>query len=1040
MLLLTLNNHLNSAPMNVDTTESPTAVGLLTALSDNDTPPPGSSSSGLATLHAKTSVKLLSAVEVHSIASRMRAGLQIADRTYHRHVYHNVFLGSDAVRWMLKEGVVTTSQEAVLLGQRMEAALLLHHVQDAHVFLDKDLFYRFYADEEEGEASSRRRSANVRAAKRRSHMGASGSSQSRLRSVPSASSMGGMATGSESNNSSQGDLETYLDALNDDEVPLEDAGCWYMWSKGHMAAGGIMKPSHPFVTIWELLMLFPMAYVATVLPFVVFFVHDYRHAEWTVPAIIVSVFFVIDMGVRFNTGVKLPDGRMELRRRAVTLLYLRSWFIVDLVSLLPWDLLVDDEGDTASTGLRVVRVARFLRLLRLLRLLKLMEMPGFMRLRDRLDDTMMRRPATAGIIKLTLFCAFIINILGGIWHFMGYRGGMTWLEKYCPDPSIPECMGEGSLGMRYLTSVYYVMTVLSSTGFGDILPVTPLEYAFTMLLQMMGSVFVAVLVGSVMSIVAQRNRGNKVRTARMEGVQALLLSFHIPRAIRTELRSWANSSGTVIEMADVIDHLPEHLRRRVLLTALREVVGSINFFQHTYRRGGACREALADILWKLKCLSLEVGDYIAHQGVSSSDYVFFLSRGDVVALRDGTVSVHSAVDGDMFGLGECFLSSKNVLTYLCVGDAGATIYFLLKEDLLAIIREHKGLGQYLQTQVLEEKASIEEIVGKGVISWDLESSLSEVLGTNRGPVVTCEPEGAGATVPAAVGSTTSPGKPGHDPDRVTRKLEQAKESIRASTRNLLAGGGGGGSVRGSPAFPRPRSLSTSADVDLGTGVPLGDLMGAPRSHGGPGSVGDSEELRGGLPVGLSPGTAPATGVMGRGAVPHVRSSLGPHPPSSNTDASVVERLSAMEHRIAELTATLQAVLGSGGIVLGAPRPSPVPSHLGPPATPGSPFPFPYPSPGPVPSLPVPQGHGRDRDRDRDASPVPAQHLRSLRMSPALPPLHPGVVQHPGAGTPPKSPEEAQAGQRPGCVGARDGSPAQGQGPAQGDVGDGGGDQ
>jgi hypothetical protein len=107
--------------MNVDTTESLTAVGLLTALSDNDTPPPGSSSSGLATLHAKTSVKLvrlidlfkpvncrgrthpsmapchhvterglrvclcvfalqLSAAEVHSIASRMRAGLQIADR------------------------------------------------------------------------------------------------------------------------------------------------------------------------------------------------------------------------------------------------------------------------------------------------------------------------------------------------------------------------------------------------------------------------------------------------------------------------------------------------------------------------------------------------------------------------------------------------------------------------------------------------------------------------------------------------------------------------------------------------------------------------------------------------------------------------------------------------------------------------------------------------------------------------------------------------------------------------------------------------
>ena len=45
---------------------------------------------------------------------------------------------------------------------------------------------------------------------------------------------------------------------------------------------------------------------------------------------------------------------------------------------------------------------------------------------------------------------------------------------YCPDSTIlPVCFDQQSIGMRYLGSIYFVMTVLSSTGFGDILPVTP---------------------------------------------------------------------------------------------------------------------------------------------------------------------------------------------------------------------------------------------------------------------------------------------------------------------------------------------------------------------------------------------------------------------------------------------------------------------------------------------------------------------------------------------------------------------------------------
>ena len=65
------------------------------------------------------------------------------------------------------------------------------------------------------------------------------------------------------------------------------------------------------------------------------------------------------------------------------------------------------------------------------------------------------------------------------------------------------------------------------------------EYIFVVLLELLSSVFTAVLVGEVMSIVAHRRHINKAREERMDGIQALLFECDVPRDIRQQLRKWA---------------------------------------------------------------------------------------------------------------------------------------------------------------------------------------------------------------------------------------------------------------------------------------------------------------------------------------------------------------------------------------------------------------------------------------------------------------------------------------------------------------------
>lgn len=84
-------------------------------------------------------------VEVEA-AMRAPGGVPIAERSYLGKAYPRCFVGSEAVQW-LQGRYRLTRGEAEATGQRLLELGSLHHVLDAHGFLDGNLFYRFRVDE-----------------------------------------------------------------------------------------------------------------------------------------------------------------------------------------------------------------------------------------------------------------------------------------------------------------------------------------------------------------------------------------------------------------------------------------------------------------------------------------------------------------------------------------------------------------------------------------------------------------------------------------------------------------------------------------------------------------------------------------------------------------------------------------------------------------------------------------------------------------------------------------------------------------------------
>ena len=99
----------------------------------------------------RSSVSRSASVDVQDLSDeeiilKLKSGLKVKDRSYRLRTYRQCFVGSEAVDFMLENGLAETRQAAVELGVRLQTERdLFQHVVDVekHRFSDEYLFFRF---------------------------------------------------------------------------------------------------------------------------------------------------------------------------------------------------------------------------------------------------------------------------------------------------------------------------------------------------------------------------------------------------------------------------------------------------------------------------------------------------------------------------------------------------------------------------------------------------------------------------------------------------------------------------------------------------------------------------------------------------------------------------------------------------------------------------------------------------------------------------------------------------------------------------------
>ena len=124
----------------------------------------------------------------------------------------------------------------------------------------------------------------------------------------------------------------------------------------------VLELDGSFTRNWQMIVMLLLLYTAIITPYELAYLDP--RPDWILFWVnrLVDVLFIIDIFINFNTCTQLSSGEVARTRRTIRPAYLRSWFPIDLVSTIPYDLLVQDSSSSSSSVMPFLRTLKLLKL------------------------------------------------------------------------------------------------------------------------------------------------------------------------------------------------------------------------------------------------------------------------------------------------------------------------------------------------------------------------------------------------------------------------------------------------------------------------------------------------------------------------------------------------------------------------------------------------------------------------------------------------------------------------------------------------------
>ncbi|XXG67707.1 hypothetical protein AAC387_Pa06g0984 [Persea americana] len=395
----------------------------------------------------------------------------------------------------------------------------------------------------------------------------------------------------------------------------------------------IVSPFDPRYRAWELFLILLVIYSAWFCPFEFGFL-KYKPDTLFIIDNVVNGFFAIDIILTFF--VAYVDRRSYLLiddHKKIATRYLSTWCIFDVCStapLQPLSLLFTEH----SSGIGF----KFLIMLRLWRLRRVSAL--FARLEKDIRFNYFWTRCTK-LIAVTLFavhCAGCFNYLIADGYPDSKR---TWIGAVIPN------FKEKSLWIRYVTSIYWSITTLTTTGYGDLHAENPREMLFDIFYMLFNLGLTAYIIGNMTNLVVHgtsrtRNFRDAVRAASEFAARNQLPS-RIQDQMLAHLCLRFKTEG--LKQQETLNGLPKAIRSSISHHLFFDTVQNVPLFQ------GVSQDFLFQLVSEMQAEYFPPKEDVMLQNEAPTD-IYILVSGTVEFIEhlDGhNPGQGKATAGEMFG-------------------------------------------------------------------------------------------------------------------------------------------------------------------------------------------------------------------------------------------------------------------------------------------------------------------------------------------------------------------------------------------------------
>uniref|UniRef100_A0A674ANK1 Voltage-gated delayed rectifier potassium channel KCNH4 n=1 Tax=Salmo trutta TaxID=8032 RepID=A0A674ANK1_SALTR len=382
--------------------------------------------------------------------------------------------------------------------------------------------------------------------------------------------------------------------------------------------------------LWDWMILLATFYVAVTVPYNVCFT-PYDELDTAARATIVSdiaveMLFILDIILNFRTSFVSTSGQVVYEARSICIHYATTWFFVDLVAALPFDLLY-------AFNITVTSLVHLLKTVRLLRLLRLLQKL----------DRYSQYSAMVLTLLMSMF-ALLAHWMACIWYIIGRKemenndpdtwdiGWLHELGKRLETPYANSTLGGPSVRSSYIAALYFTLSSLTSVGFGNVCANTDAEKIFSICTMLIGALMHAVVFGNVTAIIQRMYSRRSLYHTRMKDLKDFIRVHRLPQQLKQRMLEYFQTTWSVnngIDANELLHDFPDELRADIAMHLNKDIL-QLPVFE------GASRGCLRSLSLHIKTSFCAPGEYLIRQG-DALHANYFVCSGSLEVLKDSMV-------------------------------------------------------------------------------------------------------------------------------------------------------------------------------------------------------------------------------------------------------------------------------------------------------------------------------------------------------------------------------------------------------------------